>query len=141
MMEQQTTPVALKEMEVQKLKSHLRGEVLSPGDAGYEQAHRVYNGMIDKHPALIARCVDVADVIAAVTFAREHGLTLAVRGGGHSGPGLGTCDDGLVIDLSGMKGIHVDPSARTARVEGVCCFWLLLSPLRSSGSMGCYSHV
>src|SRR5204863_5969375 len=66
------------------------------------------------------RCVDVADVIAAVNFAREHELTLAVRGGGHNGPGLGTCDGGLVIDLSDMKGIHVDPSARTVRVEGGC---------------------
>src|SRR3989475_8146115 len=76
--------------------------------------------MINKQPALIARCVDVADVIVTVKFAREHQLTLAVRGGGHSGPGLGTCDDGLVIDLSDMKGIRVDPSARPARVEGGC---------------------
>src|SRR2546423_3996408 len=76
--------------------------------------------MSEKRPALIAHCVDVADVIAAVNFAREHELTLAVRGGGHSGPGLGTCDDGLVIDLSGMKGIRVDPAARTVRVEGGC---------------------
>jgi FAD/FMN-containing dehydrogenase len=76
--------------------------------------------MIDKHPALIARCVDVADVIVAVNFARAHELALAVRGGGHSGPGLGTCDGGLVIDLSDMKGRRVDPVARTARVEGGC---------------------
>src|SRR5947199_10605696 len=105
-MELQTTPVALNEMEVQELVSRMRGEVLRPGDAGYEQARQVYNGMIDKRPALIARCVDVADVIAAVNFAREHELTLAVRGGGHNGPGLGTCDDGLVVDLSDMKGIR-----------------------------------
>src|SRR6266436_1831455 len=77
-MEQQTTPVALKEMEVQELVSRMRGELLRPSDADYEQAIRVYNGMIDKRPALIARCVDVADVIAAVNFAREQGLTLAV---------------------------------------------------------------
>src|SRR5205085_10256337 len=76
--------------------------------------------MINKHPALIARCVDVADVMAAVNFACDHQLTLAVRGGGHNGPGLGTCDDGLVIDLSGMKSVRVDPIARTARVEGGC---------------------
>ncbi len=120
MEEQQTTPVALKETEVQELVSRMRGELLRPGDAGYEQACQVYNGMIHKHPALIARGKDVADVIAAINFAREHELTLAVRGGGHSGPGLGTCDDGLVIDLSGMKGIRVDPSARTVRVEGGC---------------------
>src|SRR6266851_911563 len=98
MMEQQLTSNALEE-----LASRMRGALLRPGDADYEQAARVYNGMIDKRPALIAHCVDVADVIAAVNFAREHKLTLAVRGGGHSGPGLGTCDDGLVIDLSGMK--------------------------------------
>ena len=76
--------------------------------------------MINKYPALIARCVDVADVMAAVNFARDHQLTLAVRGGGHNGPGLGTCDDGLVIDLSGMKSVRVDPIARTVRVEGGC---------------------
>ncbi len=110
----------LEDSAIQELAASLRGAVLRPGDAGYEQAIHIYNGMIDKHPALIAHCVDVADVIAAVNFAREHELTLAVRGGGHSGPGLGTCDDGLVIDLSGMKGIRVDPSARTVRVEGGC---------------------
>src|SRR5436309_9778635 len=120
MMEQQQTTVALEETAVQELASHLRGALLRPGDAGYEQALRVYNGMLDKRPALIAHCVDVADVIAAVNFAREHELTLAVRGGGHSGPGLGSCDDGLVIDLSGMKGLRVDPSARTVRIEGGC---------------------
>ena len=104
MEEQQTTPVALKEMEIQELVSRMRGELLRPGDVGYEQACRVYNGMIEKRPALIAHCVDVADVIAAVNFAREHELTLAVRGGGHSGPGLGTCDDGLVIEPSALHG-------------------------------------
>ena len=108
MLEQQRTTASWEETAVQELASHFRGTLLRPADAGYEQARAVYNAMIDKHPALIARCVDVADVIAAVTFAREHELTLAVRGGGHSGPGLGTSDDGLVIDLSGMKGIYVD---------------------------------
>ncbi|MEO8288473.1 MAG: FAD-binding oxidoreductase [Chloroflexota bacterium] len=107
-------------MAIQGLASRLRGELLQPGSDGYEQARRVYNGMIDKRPALIARCMDVADVIAAVNFAREHQITLAVRGGGHNGPGLGTCDDGLVIDLSRMKGIHVDLAKQTVRVEGGC---------------------
>ena len=120
MTEQQNTSVSLEEMALQELASRLRGALLRPSDAGYEQARQVYNGMIDKRPALIARCLDVADVIALVNFAREHELTLAVRGGGHSGPGLSTCDDGLVIDLSSMKGIRVDPSARTVRVEGGC---------------------
>jgi FAD/FMN-containing dehydrogenase len=118
-MTQQYT-AGLEETAVQELASHLRGALLQPGDAGYEQARQVYNAMIDRHPALIVRCVDVADVMAAVNFARNHQLTLAVRGGGHNGPGLGTCDDGLVIDLSGMKGIRVDPAARTVRVEGGC---------------------
>src|SRR5256714_7080903 len=76
--------------------------------------------MIDQHPALITHCADVADVISAVNFARQHQLTLAVRGGGHNGAGLGTCDGGLVIDLSHMKGIRVDPTKRTVRVEGGC---------------------
>ncbi len=79
-------------------------------------ARQLYNGMIDKRPGLIARCVDTADVIAAVNFAREHDLLLAVRGGGHNGAGLGSCDGGLVIDLSPMKGIRVDPEPpRSAR--------------------------
>src|SRR5260370_42190658 len=118
MMEQQHTSVALEETAIQELASHLRGALLRPGDAGYEQARAVYNAMINRHPALIARCGDVADVIAAVNFARDHRLTLAVRGGGHNGPGLGTCDGGLVIDLSLMKGTRVDPLARTVRVAG-----------------------
>ncbi len=110
--------VVLEESAIQDLASVLRGTLLRPSDEGYEQARQVFNGMISKHPALIVRCVDVADVMAAVNFARDHQLTLAVRGGGHSGPGLGICDDGLVIDLSGMKSVRVDPIARTAQVEG-----------------------
>jgi FAD/FMN-containing dehydrogenase len=111
---------AIPETAVQELATQLRGTLLAPKDDGYEAACRVYNGMITKRPALIAQCVDVADVMASVNFAREHKLALAVRGGGHSGPGLGTCDDGLVIDLARMKGIRVDPAARTVRVEGGC---------------------
>ena len=120
MIEQQPTPITVDETAIQELASRLRGALIRPGDTGYEQARAVYNGMIDRRPALIARCVDVADVMAAINFARDHQLTLAVRGGGHNGPGLGTCDDGLVIDLSEMKGIRVDPAARTVRVEGGC---------------------
>jgi FAD/FMN-containing dehydrogenase len=96
----------------------LRGEAIQPDDAGYDAARMVYNAMIDKYPALIVRAQDVADVIATVNFAREQGLLLAVRGGGHSGPGLGTVDEGLVLDLGAMNGIRVDPAARTARVDG-----------------------
>ena len=117
MMEQQHTTVTLEETAFQELAARHAGALLRPGDADYEEARAVYNGMINKHPALIARGKDVADVIAAVNFAREHELTLAIRGGGHNGPGLGTCDDGLVIDLTEMKGIRVDPVARTVRVE------------------------
>lgn len=96
----------------------MRGVVLFPGDPGYDGARAVYNAMIDKHPAVIARCADVADVIAAVTFAREQQIPLAVRGGGHSGAGLGTIDGGLVLDLSQMHSVRVDPVARTVRGEG-----------------------
>ena len=97
-----------------------RGELLQPSDALYEEARKLYNGMIDKRPRLIARCADAADVIAAVNFGREQGLLIAVRGGGHNGPGLGSCDDGLVIDLSRLKGVRVDRATRTVRVEPGC---------------------
>jgi len=101
-------------------RAQLRGTLIQPGDAAYDDARTVFNAMISKRPRLIARCADVADVIASVGFAREHGLLLAVRGGGHNGGGLGLCDDGLVIDLSALRGIRVDPKARTVRVEGGC---------------------
>lgn len=104
------------------LEANLRGELIEPGDRAYDAARKVYNAMIDKRPRLIARCVDVADVIAAVNFARQNQLLLAVRSGGHNGAGLGVCDDGLVIDLSPMKFTRVDPKARTVRV-GAGCTW------------------
>jgi UDP-N-acetylenolpyruvoylglucosamine reductase len=102
------------------LKSAFRGELIQPSDTSYDSARKVYNGMIDKRPRLIARCVDVADVIAAVKYGSSNNLLTAIRGGGHNGAGLGTCDDGLVIDLSRMKGVRVDPSAKTVRVDGGC---------------------
>jgi FAD/FMN-containing dehydrogenase len=102
------------------LQRSLRGELIGPVDEAYESARKVYNGMIDKRPRLIARCVDVADVKAAVEYGRENGLLTAIRGGGHNGAGLGTCNNGLVIDLSRMKGIRVDPAAGTVRVEAGC---------------------
>jgi FAD/FMN-containing dehydrogenase len=110
----------LSEERIENLRSSLRGDLIEPGSAEYDAARRVYNAMIDRHPRLIARCRDVADVIAAVDFARDNGLLLAIRGGGHNAGGLGVCDDGLVIDLSPMKGIRVDPEERTVRVEGGC---------------------
>ena len=100
------------------LKASLRGELIQSGDEGYDAARKVYNGMIDKHPALIARCADVADVIAAVNFGRENNLLVSIRGGGHNAGGLGVCDDGLVIDLSLIRYTHVDPQTRTVRVGG-----------------------
>jgi len=112
--------IALDEAAVATLKSQVRGEVIRAGDGAYDEARKVYNAMIDRRPSLIVRCKDVADVIRAVTFARDHQLPLAIRGGGHSGPGLGVCDDGLVVDLSGMDGVHVDPEQKTVRVEGGC---------------------
>ncbi len=100
------------------LADALRGDLIRPGDLPYDEARRVYNGMIDKHPRLIARCANVADVIAAVNFGREQGLAVAIRGGGHNAAGLGTCDDGIVIDLARMRGIRVDPQRRLVHVEG-----------------------
>jgi UDP-N-acetylenolpyruvoylglucosamine reductase len=102
------------------LKATLRGDLIQPGDGNYDEARKLYNAMIDKKPAAIARCVDVADVMASVNHARSNGILLAVRGGGHNGPGLGSCDGGLVIDLSRMRGVRVDPAARTAQVAGGC---------------------
>jgi len=103
-----------------KLRESLRGAVIGRGEADYDDARALYNGMIDKRPSLIARCVDVADVITAVNFGRDNDLRIAVRGGGHNGPGLASVDDGLVVDLSAMKGVRVDPVARTARVGAGC---------------------
>ena len=100
------------------LDSAMRGPVIQPEDDGYDAARAVYNGMIDRRPAAIARCADVADVMTAVRFARENGLTVSVRGGGHNAAGLGVADDALVIDLSAMHGVTVDPAAKTVRAEG-----------------------
>ncbi len=107
-------------MSMEQFRQAFRGPIVGPGDAGYDTARKVYNGMIDKRPRLVARCVDEADVMAAVRYGRENDLLTAIRGGGHNGGGLGTCDDGLVIDLSLMKGTRVDPAQRTVRVQGGC---------------------
>lgn len=100
------------------LKEHVRGDVIGPADSGYDEARTVYNAMIDKRPALVVQCADVADVISAVNFARDQELPIAVRGGGHNAAGLGTCDGGVVIDLGRMHGVRVDPVTRRVRVEG-----------------------
>src|SRR5579859_218773 len=93
---------------IQDFRTGLRGQVILPGDAEYDNARKVWNGMIDRRPALIARCAGVADVSRAVRLARNQNLLLAVRGGGHNVAGAGTCDGGLVIDLSSMKAVQVD---------------------------------
>jgi FAD/FMN-containing dehydrogenase len=111
------TRTVLDDAVVQAFRAQLRGPVLGPGDAGYDGARRVWNGMIDRKPALVARCAGAADVMRAVEFARTRELLVAVRGGGHSASGQAVCDGGLVIDLSGMKGVRVSPAARTARAE------------------------
>jgi FAD/FMN-containing dehydrogenase len=103
---------------VQELRDQLGGELVVPGDPGYDEARSVWNGMIDRQPAMIARCHATSDVIAAIGFARSEGLTVAVRGGGHNVAGNATCDGGLVIDLSPMKSVQVDAQARTVRAEG-----------------------
>jgi FAD/FMN-containing dehydrogenase len=107
----------LEEATVQKLADSLRGPLVGPGDGGYDEARKVWNGMIDRRPALIARCAGVADVIAAVRFARTHELLVSVRGGGHNITGNAVCEGGLMIDLSRMKSVRVDPARRTARAE------------------------
>src|SRR6266545_7123606 len=107
-------------LDFSDLSTKLRGSLILPSDRDYDSARAVYNVMIDKHPAAIARCLDVADVIAAVQFAREQRLALAVRGGGHNGAGSGTCDDGLVLDLSLLKGVRVDPVGCRVTVAGGC---------------------
>jgi FAD/FMN-containing dehydrogenase len=112
------TQVSLQKSMVQEFSDSLRGRLLLPGNEGYDTARRVINGSIDKHPALIAQCKGAADVSQSVLFAREHGLLLAVKCGGHSFSGKSTCDGGMMIDLSPLQGVRVDPLARTAWVAG-----------------------
>jgi FAD/FMN-containing dehydrogenase len=107
----------LEEATVGEFRAGLRGSVLRPGDAGYDEARLIHNGMFDRRPALIARCLGTADIVDAVRFARTHDLELAIRGGGHNTAGKSVCDGGLMLDLSLMKGIHVDPRNRTLRAQ------------------------
>ena len=104
--------------DLEKFASQIRGKITLPNDADYDNTRKVYNAMIDKHPGMIVKCMDVADVIHCVNFGRENGLLVSVRGGGHNAGGLGLCDDGLVIDLSGIKFVLVDPKERTVKVGG-----------------------
>ena len=105
---------------LEELRGRVNGQTIVPGDASYEDARKVYNGMIDRRPGVVVRCTDAADVMASVQFARELGKDLSIRGGSHSVPGFGTNDGGVVIDLAPMNGVRVDPQARTVRAEGGC---------------------
>ena len=114
---EQMTHSTLAEGSVAELAEGLRGELIRPGDEGYDEARAIWNGAHDRHPALIVRCAGVADVMRAVEFARSEELVVAVRGGAHSIPGFSTVDGGIVIDLSQMKGVKVDPEARVVTAE------------------------
>ena len=111
-------PRTFEQSTVETLAAQMRGEVVLPSSPGYDEARAVYNAMIDKRPAVIARCHDVSDVMSALRFGREHELQIAVRSGGHNVAGKGTCEGGMVIDLSLINGVHVEPAARTVRVGG-----------------------
>src|SRR5258708_34475438 len=115
-LDRSTTMVVLEKAQIEVLKASLRGELIQPGDEGYDAARKVYNGMIDKRPALIARCADVADVIAAVNFGRENGLLVSIRGGRHNAGGVGVCGNGPGIDLSLIPFTRVDP--QTGAIPG-----------------------
>jgi FAD/FMN-containing dehydrogenase len=130
--------------ELSQFTKSFAGEVIRPGDPGYDAARVVWNGMIDRHPALIVRPTFAVDVVAAVRFGREHGLIIAVRSGGHSIPGLSTCDNGIVIDLSRMRGAEVDPARRIARVNGGALLGELDAAAQSIGMVcpvGVVSHT
>jgi FAD/FMN-containing dehydrogenase len=116
-MSKTTATPSIDPSSIEALRGSFRGDLIRPTDPDYEEHRRVWNGSIDRRPALIARCTEVADVLAAVRFARERGLLVAVRGGGHSFPGLSTCDGGILIDLAPMRDIRVDPAARIARAQ------------------------
>jgi FAD/FMN-containing dehydrogenase len=103
---------------IDNLSERVSGEVITPNDEGYDEARKVYNAMIDRRPSVVVRCTSTDDVVAAVDFARENGLAVAIRGGGHSVPGFGTADDAVVVDLAGMTDVQVDPEKRTARAQG-----------------------
>ena len=112
--------ITLQEDTIRKFKEGLRGELILAEDAGYDDARSIWNAMIDRRPALIARCLGVADVVTCVNFAREHGLILSIKGGGHNISGLAVCEGGLMLDMSRMRGVWVDTTTRTARAQAGC---------------------
>src|ERR1700751_423239 len=105
---------------IEQFAEGLRGQLIRPGESGYDAARTIWNAMVDKRPAMIARCARVSDVLRSVDFARNHGLLLSVRGGGHNVAGNAVCDGGLMIDLTLMRGIRVDAQQRTVRADGGC---------------------
>src|SRR5215208_5493711 len=115
-----TAPSLTEDLPLSQLASGVRGAVTHPPDPGYDKARAVYNGAVDRRPAAIVRCADVADVMTCVNFAREHDMAVAVRGGGHHGGGFGVWDDALVIDLGGLRSTTVNPAAHTVRVDPGC---------------------
>jgi FAD/FMN-containing dehydrogenase len=114
----------LDKLSIDKFKASLRGELLVPADSGYQEARSIWNGMIDRRPALIVQGLGVSDVITCVNFAREQNLTLSIKGGGHNISGLAVCDAGLVLDMSRMRGVWVDQSKRTAHAQAGVVFWV-----------------
>jgi len=108
----------LQAVKLELLKGSFKGRIILPGDEAYESARKIWNATIDRHPAIIARCATTSDVVLAVKFAKDNGLVLAVRGGGHNIAGNAMCDDGIVIDLSQMKAASVDPDGRRVTIEG-----------------------
>src|SRR5512145_1625365 len=113
----QGSDIELKQARFDELRMRLRGPLLLPGDAGYDEARSVWNAMIDRRPAAIVRCLGVADVVACVNFARDNGVTLCIKGGGHNIAGLAVSEGSLMLDMSLMRGVWVDPSARIARAQ------------------------
>jgi FAD/FMN-containing dehydrogenase len=122
------------EETIKQFRATFRGELIQPTDNSYDNARKVYNGMIDRRPRIIAYCTDASDVINAVNFGRENKLLMSIRGGGHNAGGLGICDDGLVIDLSKIKYSYVDPEAGTVRVGGGNT-WGMLTTLQMDSAM------
>lgn len=116
--------IRLESQTVEDLRAHLRGSLLLPRDPGYDEARTIWNAMIDRWPALIARCLGVADVVACVHFARERGLALTIKGGGHNISGLAVYDGGLMLDMSLMRGVWVDPATRTAHAQAPATSWV-----------------
>ena len=112
--------IKLSQSTMDALKMRLRGPLLLPGDSGYEESRTVWNAMIDRRPAIVARCLGTADVAACVQFAREHGLLLCIKGGGHNIAGLATADGALMLDLSLMRGVWVEPQEQIAHAQGGC---------------------